>query len=236
MRLATALPMARSVLSVVARPGDESWYLGAILDAFHAQGSRLSVLSFTRGERSGFNDSLHRLESIRLWEFEAAAFALGADHCTMADYPDKGLSRFPIEQLTEHVTREIRERKVDLLLTIDGRLTERIAPHAAVRAGRECGIPVLAWTLPHGVAQAVRRVAGLAVTGDPYHRIDLEVPVRRQRQWQATGEHHSQAAGDSVQRARLAVQGDREWLRWLVPPDIRTMPAPCAPTSPEVPS
>lgn len=214
----TVLPSARSVLAVVARPGDEAGYLGAVLDAFHTGGGVVSALAFTRGEASPYNESAERLETARLFEFEHAASALRIAHRTLVDYPDRGLHRFPVERLAEHVTRAVRRWEADLIVTIDGRLTERSAAHAAVHAGRVCGVPVLGWTLPHAVARAVSAATGLAVTGDAHRRIDFELRVRRDGQERAMRAHRSQAPGDGVQLARLAVQGDREWLRWLFPP------------------
>lgn len=215
---AAAPPPARSVLAVVARPGDESSYLGAILDAYRRAGGLVGVLAFTRGEASPHNDTAEPLESLRLREFEHATGALRLGHRTLADYPDGRLHRFPVERLAEHVERAVRRWEVDLIVTIDGRLAERSAAHAAVWAGRQCGVPVLGWTLPHAVARAVSRATGLAVTGDAHGRIEFELRVTREAreaQRRAMNEHRSQSPDEVVQLARLAVQGDREWLRWL---------------------
>jgi hypothetical protein len=81
---------------------------------------------------------------------------------------------------------------------------------------------VLAWTLPHDVASAVHHVGGPAIGGDSATRIDITVHVDRRVQWQATHTHRSQAGGDGPEKARLALQADREWLRWLVPPAPHT--------------
>lgn len=212
-----ALPTARSVLAVVARPGDEAYYLGAVLDSCRAQGSSISVLAFTRGEASPYNDSHERLDSVRPFEFDAAASVLRAEHRRLVDYPDGQLSRLPVERLAEHVIRMIREYDIDLLLTVDGRVTDRTAAYAACHAGRQCEVPVLGWTLPHDVARAVRKASGVTMTGDSCRRIDLELRVRRKTQRYAMRAHDSQCRGDAAQLARLAIQGDREWLRWLVP-------------------
>lgn len=221
-----ALPEARSVLAVVARPGDEACYLGAVLDAFRCGGSDVSVLAFTRGDASPYNDSMERLDTVRPFEFDAAASALRAAHCALADYPEAELRRLPIAQLAERVIRIIREWRIDLLLTVDGRVGDRIAACVTCQAGRELDLPVLAWTLPHDVAKAVRETTGLPVTGDAGRRIDFELQVARTAQKYAMRAHCSQSAGDGVQFARLALQGDREWLRWLVP--VPDMPAPAA--------
>src|SRR3954469_6564773 len=130
-----ALPKARSVLAVVARPGDEACYLGAVLDAFRCGGSDVSVLAFTRGDASPYNESMEHLGSIRPFEFDAAASALRAAHCMLADYPEAELRRLPIARLAERVTRIINEWGIDLLLTVDGRLGDRIAACVTCQAG-----------------------------------------------------------------------------------------------------
>jgi hypothetical protein len=49
---AGVLPVWTSVLVVVAHPDDESFGLGAILDAFTAAGATVEVLCLTHGEAS----------------------------------------------------------------------------------------------------------------------------------------------------------------------------------------
>jgi LmbE family N-acetylglucosaminyl deacetylase len=231
--LSRSLPAAHSVLAVVARPGDEACYLGAILEIFHRQGCEVGVLAFSRGDAAPYNDSLQPLDSIRVFEFAAAASVLGAGHRMVVDYPENELCRLPVERLADHVTRMIREWAVDLIVTVDGRLVHRSAAAAACCAGRDRGIPVLAWTLPHEVARLVTKAGGLRVTGDPAGRIDFEVGVRREVQRRAMRAHQSQNRGDGVQFARLDIQGDREWLRWLVPAAVRRS---CVPEPEEVPT
>ena len=46
---AGALPAWASVLAVVAHPDDESFALGAVLNAFAQGGSRVELLCFTHG-------------------------------------------------------------------------------------------------------------------------------------------------------------------------------------------
>lgn len=211
------LPEAKSVLAVVARPGDEACYLGAVLDAFRCRGSQVSVLAISRGDATPYNDTMELLSSIRPFEFDAAASALRAEHCLLADFPEAELRRLPVARLAERVIRSIHEWCVDLLITVDGRLGDRIGACVACHAGRELAIPVLGWTLPHEVAKSVREATGLSVTGDADLRIDFELRVQRTAQRCAMRAHCSQSSGEGIHLARLAIQGDREWLRWLVP-------------------
>lgn len=219
------LPEAKSVLAVVARPGDEACYLGAVIDAFHCAGSDVSVLAFTRGDASPYNDTMERLGEVRPFEFDAAASALRAAHCVLADYPEAELRRLPVAHLAERVMRVVREWCVDLLLTVDGRVGDRTAACVSCHAGRELDVPVLAWTLPHEVARTVREATGLPVAGDAGLRIDFQLSVCRVAQECAIRAHCSQAQGGGTHLARLEVQGDREWLRWLAPVPDSPVPA-----------
>ncbi len=50
------MPAWRSVLAVVAHPDDESFGLGAVIDALTSAGAAVHVLCFTRGEASTLNE------------------------------------------------------------------------------------------------------------------------------------------------------------------------------------
>ena len=72
-----ALPAWSSVLAVVAHPDDESFGLGAILDAFNQAGTRTAVLCLTHGEASTVYGVAGNLAELRGEEFAAAAQILG---------------------------------------------------------------------------------------------------------------------------------------------------------------
>src|ERR1700729_714343 len=144
------LPRATTVLAVIARPGQESDDLGALLYAFRRSGARLAVLSLTRGEASP----------------------------AVADSPDGGLARRPAHELTELVGREIRRHAADLVIIIDpvaGDSDEAVVAGAARAAAARAGVPTVArMTLATGsgrvinlgpeapVARAVQRSAAAA--------------------------------------------------------------------------
>ena len=93
--LARALLGAANVLAVIARPGQESADLGALLHVFRRRGARLSLLCLTRGEASPLNSTCERLETIRPFELQVAAGLLGVSSVIVADYPDGGLRLVP---------------------------------------------------------------------------------------------------------------------------------------------
>jgi LmbE family N-acetylglucosaminyl deacetylase len=215
----TKLPQAGSVLAVAARPGDESYYLGAVLDDFHARGTKVSALVFSLGEASPYNTPAGRLRAVRSFEFELAAFVLRVTHRLLVDYPDGGLDKVPEAERVHRVTEMIRKCNADLLLTLDDGPAEHLVCETVCAAGRATGIPVLGWTLPADVAGAVRETGGLMVPSRRPDEIDFAVHVSRTVQRRAMRAHHSQAAAEATEAIRLEQQGDREWLRWLVSPE-----------------
>ena len=203
-----ALPWAANVLAVIARPGQESADLGAMLHAFRRRGARLSLLCLTRGEASPLNSTCERLETIRPFELQVAAGLLGVSSIIVADYPDGGLRLAPALEVTERVRRAIRWHGPDLLLVADpddaGDPDDARAATAACLAAR-AGLPVLARSLP-------------GARGGWVIELGAEAAAARAIQRCAAGAHASQsAAGPQVLR-HLDLLGGREQLRWLVPP------------------
>lgn len=223
-RTRTGLPQARSVLAVVGRPGDEAYYLGAVLDAFRAGGTQVSALVFTGGtggrpvrreEGSG------PTASARPIEFEFASLVLRVTHRLMIDYPDGRLDQVPAADRMRQVLEMIQLCSADLLLTADAGAVDPLAVDATCAAGRATGVPVLAWTLPAGVAAEVRAVGGLGLPDHPAHQTDFEVRVVRKVQRRAMRAYRSNPRVENAQLVRLELQGDREWLHWLMLPDRR---------------
>ncbi|HEX6472123.1 MAG TPA: PIG-L family deacetylase [Streptosporangiaceae bacterium] len=214
------LPDARSVLAVVGRPGDEATYLGALLDAFRAGGTEVSALALTTGEVApGQGGSESRSPTVNhSSEFEVSALVLRVTHRLMADYPDGGLAAIPAHERVRGIVGMIRRCSADLLLTADSAGVDPLVLETTCAAGRAEGVPVLAWTLPAGVADEVRAAGGLGVPDHPLWRADLMLKVSRRAQRRAMRAHRSLGDASPAHLVRLDVQGDREWLRWLVLP------------------
>jgi LmbE family N-acetylglucosaminyl deacetylase len=60
------LPAWNSMLVVVAHPDDESFGLGAVLDAFGRAGTQISVLRLTHGEASTMHVVAGNLAEVRV--------------------------------------------------------------------------------------------------------------------------------------------------------------------------
>jgi LmbE family N-acetylglucosaminyl deacetylase len=203
------LPRAENVLAVIARPGQESAELGALLHAFRRAGARLALLSVTRGEASPLNSTYERLETVRPWELEVAARLLGVSSLVVADYPDGELSRYPAEEFAERIQREIRNHASDLLLVTDpatGGTDETVLAMAVCSAAEQAGVP------------AVVRAAPGAHGG---WLIDLgaEATAARAIQRSAAAAHASQSEALPGVRRHLDLLDTSERVRWLVLPD-----------------
>jgi LmbE family N-acetylglucosaminyl deacetylase len=206
------LPRVGTVLAVTARPGQESAELGTLLHAFHGTGASLALLCLTRGEASPLNSTYLPLEAIRPWELQLAASVLGISSVAVANYPDGGLGRYPLAELTEHVRRAIREHKPGLLLVIDpaaGDPDDTAVAAATCAAARQAGVPAVARTVP-------------AVSGAWVIDLGAEAAAARAIQRSAVAAHVSQSEALPQLKRRLDSLDGQEYLRWLIPQDEST--------------
>ena len=214
------LPAWTSVLAVIAHPDDESFGLGAVLSTFVDTGAHGSLLCLTHGEASTLHGVAGDLQSIRTAELNAAARVLGLHAVELADYPDGGLDKTPLSQLTDEIADLARRQATEGLVVFDttgitGHADHRWATRAAVAAGGLLGLPVLAWTLPEQVARTLNTELGTTFRGRPTDQIDLVVDVDRSRQVRAGESHRSQAVPGAPLWRRLDLLEGREHLRWL---------------------
>lgn len=218
------LPRAASVLAVCAHPDDESFGLGAVLDALTHAGSRVSLLCLTRGERGGgAGGTTGDLAAVRSGELSSAAAELGLERLEVLDHPDGDLALVPLEELATRVGRTIEHAGAELLLVFDeggitGHPDHQRATQAAVLAGRQAGLGVVAWALPQRVAEALNAEFGTAFAGRDVGSLDLRVAVDRSRQWRAISRHRSQAGEFPLVARRLELLGGNEHLRWILHP------------------
>ena len=214
------LPNWSSVVAVVAHPDDESFGLGAVLGAFVAAGSTVSVLCLTQGEASTLHGVDGDLAVVRALELERAGEALGITRVGLRGYPDGGLASVPLDVLTGEITDFTDGQPVDGIVVFDpsgitGHPDHQRATEAALAWAQARGVPVLAWTLPEDVAESLRTESGAPFLGHVAEQVDLVVEVDRGTQSQAVACHPSQAIPGSVLWRRLELLGDREHLRWL---------------------
>jgi LmbE family N-acetylglucosaminyl deacetylase len=222
-RAGTMLPAWPRVLVVIAHPDDESFGLGAVIDQLTAAGACVHIVCYTHGGASTPNQTRADLHRARETELRQAAAELGAADVTLLDYPDGGLADVAAAELAGYVAAAAARVSASGLLVFDdtgvtGHRDHRAATGAAVLAGRQAGLPVLAWTLPAAVAARLSAETGQGFYGQPPDRIDLCLRVSRQRQRQAALLHATQISPAAALWRRLQLLGEREYLRWLIPP------------------
>ena len=201
-------------------PCDESFGLGAILSAFADGGTQLAVLCLTHGEASTLHGVAGNLATIRAGELAAAAQVLGASTVELAAYPDGQLAATAAQELARPVIDMAKRSGAHGLLVFDpsgvtGHPDHRQATAAALLAATNIGLPVLGWTLPATVADALNSEYGTSFFGHRPADIDLVVRVNRRRQYDAVDHHPSQALPTSVLWPCLELLGPYEHLRWL---------------------
>jgi LmbE family N-acetylglucosaminyl deacetylase len=220
IRHGRALPAWRNVLVVVAHPDDETFGLGAVIDAMTSAGSAVHVLCFTRGEASTLNERGADLAAARAEELRQASAELGVAGCTLLDYPDAGLATVPRSELEMHVISLAACHRAGGLLVFDdtgitGHRDHQAATAAAVGAARGAGLAVLAWALPAAIAGRLQAETGASFAGRPADQVDICVRVSRSGQRRAALLHASQISPTAVLWRRLQLQGDCEHFRWI---------------------
>ena len=214
------LPLWRAVAVVIAHPDDESFGLGAVIDAFVRAGSSVSVLCFTQGEASTLGADAADLATVRAGELADAARALGVVDVELLAFADGGLDQVPDTDLVACIAGTVRS--IDL--TDSSCSTRRGSPGIRTIRPRQRlpfmrhetqGLPVLAWSLPAGVADELSEETGVRFLGRAEAELDLRIVVSRERQREAVSCHPSQAVPGSALWRRLELQGDSEHLMWL---------------------
>jgi N-acetylglucosamine malate deacetylase 2 len=223
------LPAWTSVLAVVAHPDDESFGLGAIVDAFTGRGSRVDVICLTHGEASTLHGAPGDLAALRGAELASAADMLGVTHTTLHNHPDGSLGEVRGARLAGEVTAAADSCRAEGLLVFDvagvtGHPDHVAATAAGLLAAEMLNLPVLGWTLPDDVAAVLNHELGTGFIGHRDEDIDVRVNVDRTRQRLASRAHVSQALPSSVLWRRLELLGDTESLRWLRKPGGPVVP------------
>lgn len=214
------LPTMSSVLVVCAHPDDESFGLGAVLNAFAVGGTRLAVLCFTHGEASTLHGVDGDLNTIRTEELTAASEHLRVSRVELLDYPDGALAAQPRAALVDHIVGLAADVGADGLLAFDeggitGHPDHQAATDAALDAADSLDIPVLGWAIPAHVATTLNDEFGTTFVGRDQTECQVVLAVDRVAQLNAIECHASQSTDNPVMRRRLELQQRSEWLRFL---------------------
>jgi len=109
----------KKILIVYPHPDDETLASGGITKNFVDQGSDVTLIVLTRGEKG--TDDAHldtTLKNIREDELTTASSILGVKHITLEDFGDGELSK-KRKELTKYFEQKISELQPDSILTYD---------------------------------------------------------------------------------------------------------------------
>jgi N-acetylglucosamine malate deacetylase 2 len=212
------VPAYRHLLAVCAHPDDETFGLGALIDAFVAAGATVDLVCLTHGEASTLSAG-DDLGARREAELACAAETLGIRRVVLAEHPDGRLADVPIGALLADL---VVDPATDAFLVYDhggvtGHPDHQRATDVALAAAATHGLPVLAWALPVEVATQLDAEFGTGFVGRALDGRTSRVPVDRTRQLAAMACHGSQLADNPLPRRRLELQGPVEHLRELTP-------------------
>jgi len=221
-RGSAAPPRWTSVLAVIAHPDDESFGLGAILDAFIFAGAKVQMHCLTHGQTWTLEEAPGDLAALRGAELASAADVLGPTRAQLRVIPDGALSELDQTSLATEVVTAAKSCGAEGLLVFDtagvaGDLDHVAVTAAALLAAEMFDLPVLGWTLPDSVAAQLNRDFDDTVIGRHGEDVDLRVTVERARRRLASRAQASKSKPGSVVRRRLELLADTESLRWLRP-------------------
>ncbi len=157
---------------------------------------------------------------MRALELADAAQALGVVDVELLDFADGGLDGVAEDELVARIQDHCEQHGTEGLLVFDpagitGHPDHCAATRAALTAAGQRGLPVLAWSLPAGVADELSEETGVRFFGRDESELDISITVSRERQRDAVSCHPSQAVPGSALWRRLELLGTTEHLMWL---------------------
>jgi LmbE family N-acetylglucosaminyl deacetylase len=201
--------MNHTLLVILAHPDDESFPIGGTLAKYAAGGTRVVLVSATRGE-AGI-PGMGQAETARLREAElrAAAHALGVSRLEFLDYVDGEFDRADEEQVVAKLLEIFHQETPDAVITfgpdgISGH-PDHVATHRFVtQAFERANLPGrLFYLLP---SEATQQGCGIPpveeVAGGPVASIDIGAfTVTKVRAMQAHASQNPPYLGDPVDEA-----------------------------------
>jgi LmbE family N-acetylglucosaminyl deacetylase len=117
--MSEATETALRVMGIFAHPDDAGFFAGGTLAKFAKSGAQVSLVVATSGGKGSGDPDMtsERLMTIREAEERACGDVLGVSEITFLRYPDGEL--FPTLELRRDVTRMIRLKRPDIVITLD---------------------------------------------------------------------------------------------------------------------
>lgn len=115
----TELNQPQRVLGVFAHPDDPEFFAGATFARWAAGGAHITFVVATSGDKGSDDPAMTSQELVEIREAEErhAASALGVKDVVFLRYPDGEL--YPTLDLRRDITRQIRLRQPDVVVTCD---------------------------------------------------------------------------------------------------------------------
>ncbi|MDA0768792.1 MAG: PIG-L family deacetylase [Chloroflexi bacterium] len=177
---------SRSLLCIFAHPDDESFGPGGTLAKYAASGTRITVISATRGEGSTLGRETHQanLGDVREAEMRCASEALGLAESRVLHYPYTGLNDVDDGELCNLVTNAIAELKPDVVMAFGpGGITgnpdhvaiTRAATSAIQRMPQQLRPSLFYWAIPEAIASRLRELSDIPFVGVPKQDINTVI-------------------------------------------------------------
>ena len=124
----------RRLLIVGAHPDDETFFAGGTIAKYASEGSHVSVICATRGERGATGNlcSIEELPQVREAEMREAMKILGVRDLHFLPYEDQKLADAPVEEMRRQLVELIRETRPQIVMTFDPNGANRHSDHMAI--------------------------------------------------------------------------------------------------------
>ncbi len=148
---------------VGAHPDDEVFFAGGTIAKYVEEGTRVSIICATRGERGATADlcSIEELPKVREAELINAMGVLGVKDVHFLPYEDQKLSTAPPEEIRRHLVKLIRQIKPEIAITFDPEGANGHTDHMAISRFASDAMPAAAdgrWYPELGPAHQVERL------------------------------------------------------------------------------
>jgi LmbE family N-acetylglucosaminyl deacetylase len=153
----------RKLLIVGAHPDDETFFAGGTIAKYAAEGTRISVVCATRGERGATADlcSIAELPKVREGELRDAMQILGVAEVHLLSYEDQKLAEAPVEETRRQLVEAIRKKRPQIVMTFDPNGSNRHTDHMAISRFTSDALAAAAdprWYPELGAAHTIERL------------------------------------------------------------------------------
>jgi N-acetylglucosamine malate deacetylase 2 len=153
----------RSLLYLGAHPDDEVFFAGGTLARYAEDGTNVSVICATRGERGATADlcSIEELPKVREAELIEAMRVLGVSDVHFLPYEDQKLASASSDEIRRHLVGLIRQIRPEIVITFDPEGANQHPDHMAISRFASDAAPAAAdprWYPELGPAHEVERL------------------------------------------------------------------------------